>query len=184
MNYMQPHGQIYLGLSESLMGVNLPVEHIGHSIYGKKNYIENKKIETVPEFSKPNLEASTSMSSLASTSEDIDTAKPIMTDRTGPIRVMAVDDSPTVLELIANLLSKRPDIQSIVLPLSGGGLAAGIALAVKETNPKIKVFGVTMENGAAMHVSIKNGKPTFKPWRFWPARVQLRGSSLVGRRIP
>ena len=58
------------------------------------------------------------------------------------------------------LLLKRPDIQSIVLPLSGGGLAAGIALAVKETNPKIKVFGVTMENGAAMHVSIKNGKPT------------------------
>ena len=44
--------------------------------------------------------------------------------------------------------------------MSGGGLAAGIALAVKEINPKIKVFGVTMENGAAMHVSLKNGKPT------------------------
>ena len=58
------------------------------------------------------------------------------------------------------LLSQRPDINSIVVPLSGGGLAAGIALAVKEINPKIKVFGVTMENGAAMHVSLKNGKPT------------------------
>ena len=57
-------------------------------------------------------------------------------------------------------LNQKPDIGSIVLPLSGGGLAAGIALAVKETKPKIKVFGVTMENGAAMHVSIKNGKPT------------------------
>jgi threonine dehydratase len=44
--------------------------------------------------------------------------------------------------------------------LSGGGLAAGLAFAVKEINPKIKVFGVTMENGAAMHISIKNGKPT------------------------
>ena len=58
------------------------------------------------------------------------------------------------------LLSQRPDINSIVLPLSGGGLAAGIALAVKEKKPKIRVFGVTMENGAAMHISIKNGKPT------------------------
>ena len=58
------------------------------------------------------------------------------------------------------LLSQRPDINTIVLPLSGGGLAAGIALAVKQTKPKIKVFGVSMENGAAMHVSIKNRKPT------------------------
>ena len=58
------------------------------------------------------------------------------------------------------ILNQKPDIESIVLPLSGGGLAAGIALAVKEIKPKIKVFGVTMENGAAMHASIKNGKPT------------------------
>ena len=58
------------------------------------------------------------------------------------------------------ILDQKPDINSIVLPLSGGGLAAGVALAVKEIKPKIKVFGVTMENGAAMHVSIKNGKPT------------------------
>ena len=57
------------------------------------------------------------------------------------------------------LLSQRPDLHSIILPLSGGGLAAGVALAVKSKNPNIKVFGVTMENGAAMHMSIQAGKP-------------------------
>ena len=57
------------------------------------------------------------------------------------------------------LLSQRPDLQTIILPLSGGGLAAGVALAAKSKNPNIRIFGVTMENGAAMHMSIKAGKP-------------------------
>ena len=57
------------------------------------------------------------------------------------------------------LLSQRPDLHSIILPLSGGGLAAGVALAVKSKNPNIRIFGVTMENGAAMHMSIQAGKP-------------------------
>lgn len=57
------------------------------------------------------------------------------------------------------LLSQRPDLNTIILPLSGGGLAAGVALAAKSKNPNIRIFGVTMENGAAMHMSIKAGKP-------------------------
>ena len=58
------------------------------------------------------------------------------------------------------ILAQRPEINSIVLPLSGGGLAAGVALAVKQKKPDVRIYGVTMEDGAAMHVSIKNGKPT------------------------
>ena len=57
------------------------------------------------------------------------------------------------------MLHQRSDITAIVLPLSGGGLAAGVALAAKAKNPNIKVFGVTMENGAAMHMSLHEGKP-------------------------
>jgi threonine dehydratase len=57
------------------------------------------------------------------------------------------------------LLEDRPDLGAIVVPLSGGGLISGIALAAKALKPEIRIIGVTMEHGAAMHESLKAGKP-------------------------
>ena len=57
------------------------------------------------------------------------------------------------------LLEDLPDVKTVIVPLSGGGLAGGIALAVKATNPDIRVIGVSMEKGAAMIESINAGKP-------------------------
>lgn len=57
------------------------------------------------------------------------------------------------------LLEDCPDLQTILVPLSGGGLAAGIALAAKQIKPGIRVIGVTMDRGAAMYQSIWAGKP-------------------------
>ncbi len=51
------------------------------------------------------------------------------------------------------------DLQSVLVPVSGGGLIAGIAIALKAINPKIQVIGVSMERGAAMYESIQAGKP-------------------------
>jgi threonine dehydratase len=57
------------------------------------------------------------------------------------------------------LLEARPDLAAILVPLSGGGLAAGIAVAAKAINPKVRVIGVTMDRGAAMAASIRAGRP-------------------------
>ena len=57
------------------------------------------------------------------------------------------------------LLEERPDLEAILVPLSGGGLAGGIALAAKTLKPSIRVIGVSMERGAAMHESIAAGRP-------------------------
>ena len=57
------------------------------------------------------------------------------------------------------LLEERPDLAVILVPLSGGGLAGGIALAAKTLNPAVRVIGVSMERGAAMHESIAAGRP-------------------------
>ncbi|MCI5076218.1 hydroxyectoine utilization dehydratase EutB [Oricola sp.] len=57
------------------------------------------------------------------------------------------------------LLAERPDIQTILVPLSGGGLAGGIALAAKTIKPDISVIGVSMDRGAAMHESLAAGGP-------------------------
>jgi threonine dehydratase len=57
------------------------------------------------------------------------------------------------------MLEQRPDLTVILVPLSGGGLAAGIAVAAKAINPAIRLIGITMQEGAAMHASIRAGQP-------------------------
>lgn len=57
------------------------------------------------------------------------------------------------------VLAARPDIETLLVPLSGGGLAAGIARAAKSIKPDIRVVGISMDRGAAMHLSIEAGRP-------------------------
>ncbi len=57
------------------------------------------------------------------------------------------------------LIEDWPELDTVVVPLSGGGLIAGIAIAVKAANPTARVIGVTMERGAAMIESLQAGKP-------------------------
>lgn len=57
------------------------------------------------------------------------------------------------------MLEARPDLTTLLVPLSGGGLAAGIAVAAKAINPDIRIVGITMERGAAMYASIQAGQP-------------------------
>ncbi len=57
------------------------------------------------------------------------------------------------------LMEARPDLDTVLVPLSGGGLAGGIALAVKAIRPEVRVIGVSMDRGAAMHASLTAGRP-------------------------
>ncbi|MDX1786353.1 MAG: hydroxyectoine utilization dehydratase EutB [Roseovarius sp.] len=57
------------------------------------------------------------------------------------------------------LLAARPDLRTLLIPLSGGGLAAGVALAARRISPDIRIIGLTMDRGAAMHDSLKAGHP-------------------------
>ncbi len=56
------------------------------------------------------------------------------------------------------ILDDLPDVERVIVPLSGGGLMSGIALAVKAARPDAHAIGVTMENGAAMHESLLAGR--------------------------
>jgi threonine dehydratase len=57
------------------------------------------------------------------------------------------------------IVEALPDVGTVVVPLSGGGLIAGVALAVKSVRPAARVIGVTMERGAAMYQSQHAGQP-------------------------
>lgn len=57
------------------------------------------------------------------------------------------------------IMEQLPETAAVLVPLSGGGLAAGVAAAVKGMNPKTRVIGLTMRRGAAMKASIDAGHP-------------------------
>ncbi|MCW5707761.1 hydroxyectoine utilization dehydratase EutB [Shinella sp.] len=57
------------------------------------------------------------------------------------------------------IVEAMPDVATVLVPLSGGGLAAGVAAAVKGRVPKARVIGLTMERGAAMKASLDAGRP-------------------------
>jgi threonine dehydratase len=57
------------------------------------------------------------------------------------------------------MMEDRPDIAAVLVPLSGGGLAAGVARAVKAVNPATRVIGVSMDRGAAMYAALRAGHP-------------------------
>jgi threonine dehydratase len=57
------------------------------------------------------------------------------------------------------ILEQQPDVAQVLVPLSGGGLFAGVALAIKSANPRITTHGISMQRGAAMHASLAAGHP-------------------------
>ncbi len=58
------------------------------------------------------------------------------------------------------ILQEWPEVDTILVGLSGGGLLSGIALAAKAINPEIRVIGISPERGAAMAASLQAGKET------------------------
>ena len=57
------------------------------------------------------------------------------------------------------LLEDLPALDAVLVPLSGGGLIGGIALALKSAARAIRVIGVSMEHGPAMVASLRAGHP-------------------------
>jgi threonine dehydratase len=59
------------------------------------------------------------------------------------------------LELLADL----PQLATVIVPVGGGGLASGVAIAVKSARPEVRVVGVQVETVAAFPASLKAHKP-------------------------
>lgn len=67
-----------------------------------------------------------------------------------------------------------PEVDTVVVPVSGGALMAGIAQAVKNLSPDTRLVGVSMNRGAAMHESLEAGEPVVVP------EVESLADSLQG----
>ena len=58
------------------------------------------------------------------------------------------------------ILEQVPDVDAVVIPVGGGGLLAGVALAVKSLRPQTKVIAVEADHVASFSAAIQAGRPT------------------------
>jgi threonine dehydratase len=61
------------------------------------------------------------------------------------------------------LLEQVHALEAVVVPIGGGGLIGGVACAIKESNPKIKVVGVQTSRLPSMVVAVKEHQPVTIP---------------------
>jgi threonine dehydratase len=76
--------------------------------------------------------------------------------------IHAFDDDAVIAgqgSLGLEILQQHPEIEAIVSPIGGGGLIGGIACAVKETRPSVKIFGVQPARLPSMKAAVAAGKP-------------------------
>jgi threonine dehydratase len=76
--------------------------------------------------------------------------------------IHAFDDDAVIAgqgTLGLEILQQQPEIEVIVAPIGGGGLIGGIACAVKESNPAVKIVGVQPSRIPSMKAAIAEGKP-------------------------
>ena len=76
-------------------------------------------------------------------------------------------DDPAVIagqgSIGLEILSQNPFIEAVLVPIGGGGLIGGIACAIKETNPKIKIVGVQTSRIPSMIAALAQHEPVTLP---------------------
>lgn len=85
-----------------------------------------------------------------------------LVEKEGLVEISPFDDPHVIAgqgTIGLEMMEARPDLDTILVPLSGGGLAAGVAVAAKSVNPDVRVIGISMDRGAAMHASLVAGAP-------------------------
>lgn len=61
------------------------------------------------------------------------------------------------------ILDQLPGVAGILVPIGGGGFISGVAAAVKQVNPGVKIIGVEPVGAAAMKASVDAGRPVTLP---------------------
>lgn len=87
-------------------------------------------------------------------------------ERTGAVLIHPFDHADIVAgqgTLALEILEQVPDVRTIVVPLGGGGLAAGIQAVVAEVRPDVRVIGVQASRAAAYPASLVRGEPVAAP---------------------
>jgi chemotaxis protein methyltransferase CheR len=127
LTHLTPTGLLFIGISESLHGLELPVNVLGPSIYSlKSNSAEKPPTRTTP-------------------ATNVTPLRPAVPALPTVLRVLCVDDSPSVLSLLKKVLSKENGFE--VVATAGNGIEAAEALK------KYKVDVMTLD----IHMPVQTG---------------------------
>jgi len=83
--------------------------------------------------------------------------------KTGATMIHAFDDPQIIAAqgvIGLEILEDLPSVDEVYVPIGGGGLAAGILIAIKEKNPNVKVIGIQSRSFPSMYDSLKQGTIT------------------------
>lgn len=86
-------------------------------------------------------------------------------DETGAVLIHPFDHEHVVAgqgTVGLEILEKVPDVKTVVVCTGGGGLLAGIAFAIKQLKPDVRVIGVQAEGAATYPQSLEAGSPQFR----------------------
>lgn len=95
-------------------------------------------------------------------SQDDAAERALELEEAGALLVDPINDPSTTAgqgTIGLEIVEDWPAVDTVVVPVSGGALMAGVALAVKSLSPDTRLVGVSMDRGAAMHASLQAGKP-------------------------
>lgn len=81
--------------------------------------------------------------------------------KTGATYVHPFDDYDIMAgqgTIAVEMMEQCPDLDTIIVPIGGGGLASGVAVAAKSVNPDIKVIGVQAKRAPSMYNAFHTGR--------------------------
>jgi threonine dehydratase len=59
----------------------------------------------------------------------------------------------------AEIVEDLPDVDAVLIPIGGGGLASGIAQAVRRHRPECRILGVETDTALPLHAALRAGAP-------------------------
>lgn len=119
--------------------------------------------ELTPAFKRAALiEAGATLIVTGSGQDEAERAARAFATETGALLVPPFDDRLVIAgqaTAMLEILADCPKVATVIVPVSGGGLAAGTVSAARALAPAVRIVGVSMTRGAAMHASLKAGRP-------------------------
>jgi threonine dehydratase len=85
---------------------------------------------------------------------------------TGALFVHPFDDELVMAgqgTIALEIIEELPDVRNLIIPVGGGGLIAGMAVALREKAPHVRIIGVESKAAPSMSASFAAGRPEEKP---------------------
>lgn len=93
--------------------------------------------------------------------DDAHTKAVALQEETGMVLIHPYDDEYVIAgqgTVGLEILEQLPDVDAVVVPIGGGGLISGVALAIKNLRPEVKIYGVQAAGAASMDKAFHRGE--------------------------